>query len=207
MVKIIELVSMTTDKDITFIAKKLKTSKEIISKLTEEPEDFNLIAEELVKKKLKKKDYAGLSFGLYSKLVIFSDPEACKFEISEKCYVAKIIGELFPRLNNRENFGPFIRKITPEPTESGAKYYFVISSLFNDKVNCKDNAVIQEKYISAGLNCSHSTLYKHIPEWISILRGLKKRGYFSVTIQEDKIPELQSCPRYSLDPISDKEHK
>ncbi len=187
-----------TQNDVIFISKRIKLNKEKTQLLIEEPRDLDLVCAGLVSKKFTKKDYNGLSFPLYVKLVIFNHTKDKNFDISEKSAVAKIISDLFPKLNNRTNFAPFIKKITPKPNELGAKYFFVISSLFHDKVNCKDSEKDQIKYISAGLSCYHPTLCEHIGDWFKILRQLKSAGKFSVNIQEEKLQALQSCPRYNV---------
>ena len=184
-----------TNKDIEFIERKIKLKKDIILKLSELERDADLLLEHVIEKRITKKELNGLSFPFYCRIIIFIASKKYNFDISERSAVAKIVSELFPRLNNRTNFAPFIRKITPKPNEAGAKYYFVLNSLFYDKVNCKDPEEEKIKYISAGLSCVNSNLSKHVAEWISILREIKDNGKFRVNIMEEKIPELQSCPR------------
>jgi len=179
-----------TKKDIEFLAKRIRLNRKKTSLLCEEESDLNLIIDGITKKKpVNKSDLTGLSFLLYSKLVVFSVTSRLDYSITEKATIAKFLYDLFPRMQNRTNFAPLIRYITADPTEKGGWYYLMISALFSDKVNIKDNPATQIKYIQASLKNKYPDISKHAKEWILLLRKIKSDGFLEVSIDAD-IPEI-----------------
>lgn len=183
-----------TDKDLTFLRKKTRLTKKKFALLCEVERDLDLVIEQVALRCPNPRDFAGLSFRLYTKLIIFSETRNINFDIEEKAVVSNMIADIFPKLNNRTNFNPFIRRITAIPTLSGAKYYFLLDALFQDKVNIKDPVELRLKYIQEGLSVL-GAISQHVGEWIKILKRLKNSGLFSVNIEEEQIPELLEPPR------------
>ena len=166
--------------DLEYISKKTKLSTDRASVLTEEPQDFHLLVDQLSLKRHYIKDLKKVSFPLLFKLKLFKNAQNYAFKIEEKAYVADTVCKYFnPRNKNRKKE----LSLTTDSTEKSALVAFCLISLFFQDFQKEMGDYVPhgfknwEDYIVKGLSSGKSInieLSKHVREWMEIIQKTKK---------------------------------
>ncbi len=166
--------------DLEYISKKTKLSTDRASVLTEEPQDFHLLINQLSLKRHYIKDLKKVSFPLLFKLKLFKNAQNYDFKIEEKAYVADTVCKYFnPRNKNRKKE----LSLTTDSTEKSALVAFCLISLFFQDFHKEMGEYVPhgfknwEDYITKGLSSGKSInieLSKHVREWMEIIQKTKK---------------------------------
>ena len=166
--------------DLEYISKKTKLSTDRASILTEEPQDFHLLIDQLSLKRHYIKDLKKVSFPLLFKLKLFKNAQKFDFNLEEKAHVADTVCKYFnPRNKNKRRE----LSLTTDSTEKSALVAFCLISLFFHDFQKEMGEYVPpgfrnwEDYITKGLSSGKSInieLSKHVREWMEIIQKTKK---------------------------------
>jgi hypothetical protein len=166
--------------DLEYISKKTKLSTDRASVLTEEPQDFHLLIDQLSLKRHYIKDLKKVSFSLLFKLKLFKNAQDFNFKIEEKAYVADTVCKYF---NPRNKSKKKELSLTTDSTEKSALIAFCLISLFFSDFQKEMGDYVPhgfrnwEDYIVKGLSRGKSLnieLSKHVREWMEVIQKTKK---------------------------------
>jgi len=170
-----------TDKDISYLSKKLNLSEEKTLCLIDDPEAVEKILIKVAQEDLHGGEVLDISFPLYTCLCILKYSEDLKYDFNEKEYISDTISKKYPTISKDKLEEEFILNI--KKNEDTAQYFTVFLGFFHKKLDrprrCYPDQKIYYTIAKEGYkNSNRENIAYHLNNWIKVLRRINTEIWF-----------------------------
>ena len=158
-------------KDVKFISQKINLSSEKVKILVEEPQDLDLLLEQISKYNIGKTELADLSYDLQVKLLIYKNSHHLNYDIKEKSFVAAEVSKNLPKMYKTSKF---LGK-NDKPNIKKAGYFLTLAAFHKNNIINKKRGPSLKKYISHIDYCyrqNNRDVANHSEQWVEVLSGI-----------------------------------
>ncbi len=166
-----------TKDDIEFVAKKTKLSIKKAKLLMEEPDDLNLVLNELSMMEITREDCEKLSFETIVKYIIFKFSNLLAYPLSEKSYICQVIVKHFPYISRSKEFKPYPK--IQNNNQDYAEYCLILLGFFSHRLK-PEQYRNYKKYLEFYRQSEHlNHIFRHLDQWFEVFNKMKKTEIFS----------------------------